>query len=301
MAKASSLLSFITLIILLGYMGGLISSTYLRMSKQVGVIQLVGPIYSFRDITDQISYADKNSKIKALVLYVNSPGGAAYACMEIRRYLENMSKPNIAVMEEVAASGAYYIASAADEIVAHANTITGALGVICVWQDYSKWLEDEGIKFWVWKTGEAKDLFEPWRSPTEEENKTIDQELNHTYEILISDIARGRHNLTIEDVRQAANGSVYSGLEALGLGLIDDIGDYSQAVKKVASRVNLDGYLVRDIAQDDREVLASLIISYLFSELTLGVIIVLVLLGLVSTTIRRRENPARKQDERRGM
>ncbi len=300
MSKLDLLLSLLVILIIVSYIGAGFSATIFRVGKQVGVVRLVGPIYSFKEITEQIRFAEEDERVKAVVLYVNSPGGAAYACMEIRRYMENMSKPNIAVMEELGASGAYYIASAADEILAHANTITGSLGVISIWEDYSEWLENEGIKFHVWKTGGAKDLYEPWRSPTQEENETIQRELNKTYEILIEDIARGRPNLTIEDVRKTANGSIYSGLEALELGLVDGLGDYTQAVKDVAARVRLGRYMTRDLSVDDRSYISYLFYSYIFSSVTLTVIIVLALIGVTKIGLRRIER-SHQENIRSGM
>ena len=291
MSKLGSFLTLVALVVIVSYFGAAISASYLQMGRQVGVVQIVGPIYSFGDLTDQIGAAENDPRIRALVLYLNSPGGGAYACMEVRRYVENMTKPNIAIMDEVAASGAYYIGSAADEILAHANTITGSIGVISVWEDYSKWLENEGIAFHVWKSGQAKDLYEPWRSPTQEENETIQREIDKIYEELITDIARGRPNMTVEDVRMVANGSVYTGLEALEKGLVDGIGDYSSSIKKVASRVKARRYITRDMSLGDREVLAGLLVAYFTSEVTVVVIILLAVISVVKATIRRREGP----------
>jgi len=297
----NTFLSMLALIIIVSYIGAGLSSTYLQMGKQLGVIQLVGPIYTFGDITDQIGYAEDDPRIKGLVLFVNSPGGGAYACMEVRRYIENMSKPNIAVIDEVGASGAYYIASAADEIMAHANTLTGSIGVISVWEDYSVWLENEGVKYHVWKSGEAKDLYEPWRSPTAEENETIQQNLDEIYDTLVRDIARGRPNLTVDETRKVANGSIYTGIEALDLGLVDELGDYRQALKSVASRADTNRYLTRDLALSDREVLADLFISYLVSGVTILVAISLATIGILKMSTRRRERAEIERSRLRGV
>ena len=301
MSGVNTFLSMVAVIIIISYVGAGLSATYLQMGKQLGYVQLVGPIYTFGDITDQIGYAEDDPRIKALVLFVNSPGGGAYACMEIRRYIENMSKPNIAVIDELGASGAYYIASAADEIMAHANTITGSIGVISVWEDYSVYLENEGIKFHVWKSGEAKDLYEPWRSPTAEENETIQKNLDEIYDVLVEDIARGRPNLTVEETRMVANGSIYTGIEALELGLVDELGDYRLAVKRATSRVGLNRYLTRDLALSDREVLAGLFFSYLVSGVTIMVAISLATIGIIKTSIRRRERSAMERSRPRGV
>ena len=301
MTKIGTFLSLLALIVIISYFGAAMSASYLQMGRQIGVVQIVGPIYSFGELADQIGAAESDPRIRGLVLYLNSPGGGAYACMEVRRYVENMTKPNIAIMDEVAASGAYYIGSAADEILAHASTITGSIGVISVWEDYSKWLENEGIAFHVWKSGQAKDLYEPWRSPTQEENETIQREIDEIYEELIADIARGRPNMTVEDVRMVANGSVYTGLEALEKGLIDGIGDYSASVKKLASRVKVRRYITRDMSMGDREVLGELLVAYFTSEVTVVVIALLAIIGIVKTTLRRREGREQERIRIRGM
>ena len=301
MHKFESILTFLALVLVVAYIGAAVSATYLQMNRQIGVVQIVGPIYSFSELTDQIGAAEDDPRIKAVVFYLNSPGGGASACMEIRRYVENMTKANIAIMDEVAASGAYYIGSAADEILAHANTVTGSIGVISVWEDYSKWLENEGIAFHVWKTGQAKDLYEPWRSPTAEENETIQREIERIYDVLVADIARSRPNMTVEDVRSVANGSVYTGLEALEKGLIDGIGDYSQAVRKVASRVKASRYIARDMALGDREVLAGLFLAYVTSEVTVFIVGSLVVIGVIRMSLRRREGREREWVRASGM
>jgi protease-4 len=297
----NTFLSMLAVIIIISYIGAGISATYLQMGKQLGYVQLVGPIYSFGDVTDQIGYAEDDHRIKGVVLYVNSPGGSAYACMEIRRYVENMSKPNIAVIDELGASGAYYIASAADEIMAHANTLTGSIGVISIWEDYSVWLEKEGIQFHVWKSGDAKDLYEPWRSPTAEENETIQKNLDEIYDVLVEDIARGRPNLTEEETRKVANGSIYTGIEALDLGLVDELGDYRQAVEKVAERTNVRRYFTRDLALTDREVLAGLFMAYLVSGVTIIVAISLATIGIFKASIRRRERAGIERTRMHGV
>jgi ClpP class serine protease len=173
--------------------------------------------------------------------------------------------------------------------------------VISIWEDYSVWLEKEGIQFHVWKSGDAKDLYEPWRSPTEEENETIQKNLDEIYDILVEDIARGRPNLTVEETRRVANGSIYTGLEALDIGLVDELGDYRQAVKKVAKRANARRYLTRDLSLSDREVLAGLFLSYLVSGVTIIVAISLATIGIIKVSVRRRERSEIERSRMRGV
>jgi ClpP class serine protease len=185
--------------------------------------------------------------------------------------------------------------------MAHGNTITGSIGVISVWEDYSTWLENEGIAFHVWKSGAAKDLYEPWRSPTQEENETIQREIDRLYNILIEDIARGRGNLTVEDVRKVSNGSTYLGYEALEVGLIDEIGDSALAIKKVARRTGLGTYLSRDLSLTDGEVLQLLLFEYVTSGVTFFVVFVLAVIAVIKITLNRRERAEEARRRPSGM
>jgi len=111
----------------------------------------------------------------------------------------------------------------------------------------------------------------------------------------------GRPNLTVERLKEIANGSAYTGIEALGLGLVDEIGDYQSAVRKVASRAKLDSYIVRDMADDDREVLTSLIASYLLSGVTVVFAGALLLIGLAKLRIRKKGQETRAEAAHKGI
>ena len=147
----------------------------LRYTNQIVVVPVVGPVYSFEPYSSMLTVARKDPYVRGVILYLNTPGGLAYPCMEIAEHVKALRevKPVYAVMGGECASGGYYIASFADKIYTHRNTVTGAIGVLAVWMDYSEYYEKQGIKVWVWSTGKEKDFGAPWRPPTEEEKAKI--------------------------------------------------------------------------------------------------------------------------------
>ena len=217
-------------------------------STRIGVIRVEGEISDFRYV-DQIDAALKDPSVRAVVIAVNSPGGTVDACFETETQLSglNLEKPIVVTMSEYAASGAYLISSASDHIFAHEQTVTAGLGVIATWVSYENWLEKEGIKYYIWRSGEAKDEFAPWRSPTPEENAQIQQLVNDLANELFSRI---RNHRTIENMDDLRDGSTVYGRKALGYNLIDEIGDYDDAVRKAGELAGLEKgeYLVVDMA-----------------------------------------------------
>jgi len=223
-------------------------SVYSVYSTRIGVIRVEGEIADFRYV-DQIDAALKDPSVRAVVIAVNSPGGTVDACFETETQLSglNLEKPVVVTMSEYGTSGAYLISSASDHIFAHKQTVTAGLGVIATWVSYENWFEKEGIKYYIWRSGEAKDEFAPWRGPTPEENAQIQQLVNDLMNELINRIQRHR---TIENLNDIMDGSTIYGWEALRYNLIDEIGDYDDGIEKAAGLAGLEKgeYLVVDMA-----------------------------------------------------
>jgi protease-4 len=160
-------------------------------------------------------------------------------------------KPVIAVMGAYCTSGGYLIASYATKIYTHANTITGGIGVLAVWVDLSEYYEKEGIKVWVWTTGEDKDFGAEWRSPTEEEQTIMQNEVNQLFHIVLSSISSNRQ-LSDINIDNISSGKTFTGDEAVKLGLADEIGDLVDAIKKTQELTNLWNYMIVLPEMDDR-------------------------------------------------
>lgn len=223
-------------------------NVYSTYSTRIGVIRIMDEVIDF-NYADQIENALKDPRIRAVVVVVDSPGGTVQACFETEERLSKLKaeKPVVVAMGQYAASGAYLIASASDYIFARNQTITAGLGVIAVWISYENKFQKEGIEYFVWRSGEAKDEFAPWRAPTPEENKRIQQLVDNLMRELVDRIKRNRPRVELEDLM---DGSTVYGSEALEYNLIDEIGNYDNALRKAAELANLkEGkYIVTELA-----------------------------------------------------
>lgn len=184
----------------------------------------------------------KKPEIKGILLQINSPGGTVGASQAIYEELMYLRKDKkiVASMQDMAASGGYYIAAAADYIYAHPGTITGSIGVIAVSPEISGLLAEWNVKMRVYKEGRYKDILSMFREATEEENFMIQSLLSDTYKRFLSDVARGR-NKTEEAVFEMAEGRIFSGEAALEKGLVDGIGGRREAVKKLSELCSYEG------------------------------------------------------------
>ncbi len=195
-----------------------------------------------------IRKARENDKVKAIVLRVNSGGGGVIASDVIWRemMLAKEKKPVIASMGDYAASGGYYIAMAADKVVAEPNTITGSIGIFMMLFNMEKFLEEKiGITHDVVKTGEFSDIFTVTRSLNEAERAIFQQSTNEGYEDFTSKVAEAR-NMSIGDVKKIASGRVWTGLQAKENGLVDEIGGLEKAIALAAEAAEItDDYKLR--------------------------------------------------------
>ena len=222
------------------FMAGWLFFSYYLYTNQVLFVSIEGTILDFEATTLALYRGQVDPNIKAVILYLDTPGGLVYPCLEIATHVQELAdeKPVIAVMGTQCASGGYYIASFASYIYTHMNTITGGIGVISVWVDLSEYYEKEGIKIWVWQTGEEKDMGAEWRSPTQEENASIQAEVDALFMKLITDISVNR-NLSNDTVTDISTGAVFLGREAQALGLVDAIGNPLTAQAKAAAMAGL--------------------------------------------------------------
>ncbi|MFN2364570.1 MAG: signal peptide peptidase SppA [Halarsenatibacteraceae bacterium] len=166
--------------------------------------------------------------IEAVVLRIDSPGGAIGASQEIYNIISNYEMPVVISMGDMAASGGYYIAAAADRIVAHPGTMTGSIGVITTFYDPEGLLENIGIERETVMSGEHKDMFS--RTLTEEEREKMQTLSDEAYNQFINHIAEGR-NLEVDDILPYATGEIFLGSQALEYNLVDSLGGRSEALR----------------------------------------------------------------------
>lgn len=185
------------------------------------------------DIIDQLREADNDPEIKAILLRVNSPGGTAASAQEIYEEVRRVEKPVVVSIADIGASGAYYIAAGADQIVASRASLVGSIGVIVQIADFRELYKKLGIDYVVIRQGKFKDLGNPARALTEEEKEILSAQSRVVYEQFISDVAKGR-GMAEEEVEKLATGLVYPGTEALDMKLVDELGNYRDAVDLAA-------------------------------------------------------------------
>ncbi|MEA1994038.1 MAG: signal peptide peptidase SppA [Euryarchaeota archaeon] len=213
-------------------------------NNRIEVFKVEGVIENF-DMAEGVMALGKDPDVEGIVLKVNSPGGGVYASKELEKAVRKVSKqkPVVCVIEEYGASGAYYAASAASYIYAHENSAVLAIGVLAVWPDYSEHFEEEGIKYWIWKSTEKKDFGAPWRSPTEEEKELLQGQIDLMYEEFVETVAKNRE-MKVEKVKQNADGMVYLGKDAAVLGYIDEVGNFEDAVEKTVELSKKSKYIL---------------------------------------------------------
>jgi protease IV len=202
-----------------------------------------GPGYSGSgDVVRELREAEADPGVRAIVLRINSPGGSPVAAQDIYSQLLKTKKvkPVVVSMSDMATSAAYYISSACDKIYAAPDSWTGSIGVIWPLQNSSAHYEQEGIEFYVAKSGEFKDIGADWRGLTDDEKAYVDGLVNETFDRFVDAVATGR-NLSTGQVRSLADGRVFTGVHAKELGLIDEIGDLYDAIDAASQLGNIEG------------------------------------------------------------
>jgi protease-4 len=201
-----------------------------------------GPIIDARDTVDELRDYVKDPAIKAIVLRVDSPGGAVAPSQEIynevRKAVSN--KKVVVSMGTVAASGGYYIASPADWILANPGTITGSIGVIMEIPNIEDLMGKVGIKTQVIKSGKHKDLASAFREMKEEDKLILQGVIDDVYRQFVEDVAEAR-NMDLEEVFRLADGRIFTGRQAVELGLVDDLGGLQDAITVSAEMAGIKG------------------------------------------------------------
>lgn len=211
---------------------------------KIGVIDVDGVILSAEQTETDLQKFDDDDSIKAIVLHINSPGGGAAASQEVYnevlRLRKAHKKPVVVSIETVGASGAYYIASAADKIYANDASVVGSIGVIAEWVNYGGLMQWAKLKPVVLKDGALKEAGTPTRDPTPEEQAYLQSLIDNMYAQFIRDVAAGR-NIPEATLKPLATGQVWTGQEALPLHLVDKIGTFHECLRDVAAQVGIKG------------------------------------------------------------
>jgi protease-4 len=186
-------------------------------------------------IDAELGMAEEDPRVKALVLRIDSPGGGVTASDEIYarivRFKEKRKIPVVAALGDVAASGGYYVACAADRIVAHPTSVTGSIGVILVSLDLQGLLDKVGVKNQTFKAGAHKDLLSPLRAATPEEKRIVQDVLDALHARFIAVVQKGRPGLDRARLAEITDGRIFDAAQARSLGLVDEIGTLHQTLE----------------------------------------------------------------------
>ena len=212
------------------------------MGDAVAVVDIQGEIFFDRSKLHEIESHRKNDKVKAVVLFINSPGGGVAASQALHRAILDLrlEKPVVAFLASVAASGGYYAACAADSIIATEGTLTGSIGVIAAFLRTEELYHKIGLDVTVIKSGKYKDVGSPYREMTQTEKAYMGRLLDRVYDQFVTAVAETR-DLPLERAYELAEGRLYTGDEAMEVGLVDRLGSYEDAVLMAAKMGGIEG------------------------------------------------------------
>lgn len=212
--------------------------TSMPMTNRIAIIRIQGEITSSpdfmteavspEDIASEIKIVEEDPSYKAAVFRINSPGGSVVASREMAGCIKRMKKPSVCWLGDVAASGAYWVASACDLIVADELSLTGSIGVTASYLEFSKLFEKYGVTYEQITSGGAKDIGSPYRNMTAGEREKMQYIVNETFRYFIEDVARNR-GLNGAGLEKITSGDIFLGKDALDLGLVDRLGNFEDA------------------------------------------------------------------------
>lgn len=195
-------------------------------------------------IMQELRQAAKDKSVKAVLLRINSPGGSVTAAEEITREIQRFKneshKPIVATLGDAGASAAYYIAANCDKIYANSSTLTGSIGVYMATKNLEELYKKIGVKDVMIKSGIHKDIMSTARPMTPEEREILQTMVNEMYDEFLTVVSKGR-KLPIDKIRALADGRVYTGKQAKALGLVDELGNYYDALDATGALAGIKG------------------------------------------------------------
>jgi protease-4 len=213
-------------------------------SNQIALVRIEGVIMDADEPVEQLRTFAENEAIRAILIRIDSPGGAVVPSQEIydevKRIRDEGRQKVVVSMGAVAASGGYYIASASDRIVANPGTLTGSIGVILEMPNFEGLMKKIGVESTVIKSGAHKDLISPFRKMGEEERLILQRVMDDVHDQFIQAVAEGR-GLEKNTVAAIADGQVFTGRQAKDEGLIDELGTFEDAIKITGELAGIEG------------------------------------------------------------
>lgn len=212
-------------------------------SGEIAVVNVHGMLMDSRDIVRQLSGYRHNPQVRGIILRIDSPGGAVAPAQEVYNEIMKLRADNKTVyasMGTVAASGGYYIACAADYVLANPGTLTGSISAVMVFNNIEELTKKVGVKPNIIKSGKFKDVGSPLRTMTVEEQKLLQDVVNDVHEQFVQAIAKGR-GLPLSEIHKIADGRIMTGQQALKLKLVDEVGGLEKTIELLAKKIGITG------------------------------------------------------------
>ena len=212
-------------------------------SGEIALVRIQGMLMDSQNIVRQLSDYRHNPGVRGILLRIDSPGGAVAPAQEI--YSEIMKlradhKTVYASMGTVAASGGYYIACAADYVLANPGTLTGSIAAVMTFSNIEELTNKIGVKPVIIKSGKYKDVGSPLRAMNPEERKLLQNVVDDVHQQFVQAVAKGR-GLSVSEVKEIADGRIMTGQQALKLKLIDEIGGLEKTLELLAKKIGVEG------------------------------------------------------------
>ncbi len=234
------------ILVLLMVVSGILTTISINSSSiarnRIGLVRIEGPIIDSEKAVNEIKEYARDASVKAILLRVNSPGGAVAPSQEIYAEVKKAveKKPVVVSMGAVAASGGYYISAPASRIVANPGTITASIGVIMEIPNISGLMQKIGVRSEVVKSGKHKDLASAFRDLGDDERRILQSVIDNVHEQFIDAVALGR-DMEGNDVRKIADGRIFTGEQAVEAGLVDELGSLEDAIDIAAELAGISG------------------------------------------------------------
>jgi len=237
-------------------------------ADRIGLITIEGVITDSRVILDKLHRFSKKKSIRGIVLRIESPGGGIAAAQEIHREIQRIREdkniPFVTSMGNISASGGLYIACASDKIFANPGTITGSIGVIAEWIEYSELMKWAKLNDVVFKSGQFKSSGSGRQKLSQEEEAYFTELIDELFKQFVEDVSKSR-NLPYEDVLRMADGKAFSGRMAKDLGLVDELGNFYDAVQETVRLAGIEGEHVLVEEKEDEFSILEMIVDRLVS------------------------------------
>ena len=234
---------FLTLIILITTGSVLLPESWKASSGEIAIVSVEGVLMDSHDIVSQLKDYRHNPKIRGIVLRIDTPGGAVAPAQEIYSEIMRLRAEKKIVyvsMGTVAASGGYYIACAADYVLANPGTLTGSISAVMAFNNIEELSNKVGIKPAVIKSGKFKDVGSPMRAMKREERELLQSVVDDVHKQFVNTVAKGR-KLSVSEVNKIADGRIMTGQQALNLKLVDEMGGLEKTINLLAKKIGVQG------------------------------------------------------------